>query len=93
MPYSRSGRGLHSASGSPSTSPWRFVAGLCADELGTDRDRYANRRVIVVGSGYSAFNALLDLGTLSEQGQSPRNAHDRSLRSVLSWVATNPRHY
>jgi hypothetical protein len=34
---------------------------------GKDRERYAGRRVLVVGSGHSAFNALLDLATLAEQ--------------------------
>lgn len=36
------------------------------DVLGTLRARYANRRVLVVGSGHSALNALLDLATLSD---------------------------
>jgi thioredoxin reductase len=36
------------------------------DVLGADRARYAGRRVLVVGSGHSAFNALLDLGRLAE---------------------------
>jgi len=34
------------------------------DILGRLRSRYANRRVLVAGSGHSAFNALLDLVTL-----------------------------
>jgi flavin-dependent dehydrogenase len=37
------------------------------DVLGSERERYAGRRVLVIGSGHSAFNALLDLVTLSEQ--------------------------
>lgn len=37
------------------------------DVLDTDRARYANRSVAVVGSGHSAFNALLDLAELAEQ--------------------------
>jgi thioredoxin reductase len=36
------------------------------DVLGTHRQRYAGRRVLVVGSGHSAFNALLDLVDLAE---------------------------
>lgn len=36
------------------------------DVLGRDRKRYANRSVLVAGSGASAFNALLDLATLAE---------------------------
>ncbi|HET6900807.1 MAG TPA: NAD(P)-binding domain-containing protein, partial [Vicinamibacteria bacterium] len=36
------------------------------DVLGADRSRYASRRVLVVGSGHSAFNVLLDLASLVE---------------------------
>ncbi len=36
------------------------------DVLGAHRQRYAGRRVLVVGSGHSAFNALLDLVDLAE---------------------------
>ena len=48
----------------------RAVAGRIAygipDVLGADRARYAGRRVLVVGSGHSAFNAILDLVTLRD---------------------------
>ena len=44
----------------------RIVYGI-PDVLGNDRARYAGRRVMVVGSGHSAFNVLLDLAELSEQ--------------------------
>ncbi|GCE12443.1 NAD(P)-binding domain-containing protein [Tengunoibacter tsumagoiensis] len=37
------------------------------DVLGKDRARYAGRRVLVVGSGHSAFNALLELETLAKE--------------------------
>jgi thioredoxin reductase len=37
------------------------------DILGTQRSRYAGRRVLVVGSGHSAFNALLELATLAQE--------------------------
>lgn len=37
------------------------------DVLGADRAQYAGRRVLVVGSGHSAFNAILDLETLARQ--------------------------
>lgn len=33
--------------------------------LGTDRSRYAGKRVLVVGGGHSAFNVLTDLAKLS----------------------------
>jgi thioredoxin reductase len=49
----------------------RIVYGI-PDVLGPDRDRYAGRRVMVVGSGHSAFNALLDLGRLAEQAPEAR---------------------
>ena len=35
--------------------------------LGAARERYAGKRVLVAGSGHSAFNALLDLAALAEQ--------------------------
>jgi hypothetical protein len=37
------------------------------DVLGAERDRYAGRRTLVVGSGHSAFNALLDLAALARR--------------------------
>ena len=36
------------------------------DVLDADRARYAGKRVVVVGSGHSAFNAILDLVALRE---------------------------
>jgi thioredoxin reductase len=46
------------------------------DPLGAHRVRYAGRRVVVVGSGHSAFNALLDLAALAEQAPA----------TALSWA-------
>jgi thioredoxin reductase len=37
------------------------------DVRGPERARYAGKRVLVAGSGHSAFNALLDLAALAEQ--------------------------
>ena len=37
------------------------------DVLGTERARYAARRVLVVGSGHSAFNVLSDLARLARE--------------------------
>ena len=37
------------------------------DVRGQHRTRYAGKRVLVVGSGHSAFNALLDLASLAEK--------------------------
>ncbi len=57
------------ASGVPATGERaladRIFYGI-PDILGAHRARYAGKRVLVVGSGHSAFNALLDLGELTE---------------------------
>lgn len=45
----------------------RRIAYGMPDVLGTDRDRYAGKRVLVVGSGHSAFNVLQDLARLASQ--------------------------
>lgn len=37
------------------------------DVLGRERARYAGKRTLVVGSGHSAFNALLELAALARQ--------------------------
>lgn len=37
------------------------------DVLGRERARYAGRRTLVIGSGHSAFNALLDLADLARE--------------------------
>lgn len=37
------------------------------DVLATHRARYAGRRILVVGSGHSAFNVLLDLSRLAQE--------------------------
>ncbi len=42
------------------------------DILGTQRQRYASRRVLVVGSGHSAFNALLELAALAQEHPATR---------------------
>jgi thioredoxin reductase len=42
------------------------------DVLGVLRPRYAGRRVLVVGSGHSAMNALLDLACLAEADPATR---------------------
>ncbi len=39
------------------------------DILGKDTARYANKRVLVLGSGHSAFNAILDLIILCESAR------------------------
>lgn len=41
----------------------RILYGI-PDAMGRDRSRYAGRRILVVGSGHSAFNALLALADL-----------------------------
>ncbi len=42
------------------------------DVLGHARDRYAGKGIVVVGSGHSAFNVILDLLTLADQVPSTR---------------------
>ncbi|MSU50623.1 MAG: FAD-dependent oxidoreductase [Opitutus sp.] len=42
------------------------------DVLGRDRARYAGRRVLVVGSGHSAFNVLVDLAHLANEAPGTR---------------------
>jgi thioredoxin reductase len=44
------------------------------DVLEGERDRYAGKRVLVVGSGHSAFNAILDLVTLRDAEPATRIA-------------------
>src|SRR5690606_7903597 len=44
----------------------RIVHGI-PDALGRQRARYAGRRALVIGSGHSAFNALLDLARLKTE--------------------------
>ena len=44
----------------------RILYGI-PDVLGAGRARYAGRRVLVVGSGHSAFNALIELGKLAAE--------------------------
>lgn len=46
------------------------------DVLGRERSRYAGKRVLVVGSGHSAFNALLELVELSKKEPGTR----------ISWI-------
>jgi hypothetical protein len=43
------------------------IAHRIPDVLDRDRDRYAGRRVIVLGSGHSAFNTLIDLAELRHE--------------------------
>ena len=43
------------------------IAYRIPDVLGADRERYAGKRVLVIGTGHSAFNALVDLVALREQ--------------------------
>lgn len=45
----------------------RHIAYGIPDVLIADRDRYAGKRVLVVGSGHSAFNVLIDLVNLAAE--------------------------
>ncbi len=42
------------------------------DVLGRERTRYAGKRILVVGSGHSAFNVILDLLALADQAPATR---------------------
>jgi hypothetical protein len=50
------------------------------DVLGARRDRYAGRRVAVVGSGHSALNTLLDLAELAVAAPGTR----------ITWIVRRP---
>src|SRR5687768_8863983 len=52
------------------------------DVTGRDRATYAGKRVLVVGSGHSAFNVILDLMTLAERSEE----HTSELQSRLHLV-------
>lgn len=52
------------ALGERALADWVFYG--IPDVLGTQRERYANKKVLVAGSGHSAFNAVIDLIKLSE---------------------------
>jgi len=54
--------GIHAANEIKSAE--RIFYGI-PDITGSERERYQNKRVMVVGSGHSAANALLDLGAIA----------------------------
>jgi thioredoxin reductase len=75
--------GALGASGLPAIgelSAARFIRYGIADVLGTERHRYAGRRVLVAGSGHSALNALLDLARLADEVPDTR----------IVWVVRRP---
>ena len=58
------------ASGIPAhgeTAATAYLDSALPDVLGRDRDRFAGRRILVVGAGHSAANTLLALAGLAEQ--------------------------
>jgi len=57
------------------TAAERIVYGI-PDVLGADRDRYAGRRVAVVGSGHSAKHAIRELSMLAEEAAD----------TVVTWI-------
>ncbi len=57
----------------------RIFAGI-PDPLGRDRGRYAGKRVLVAGSGHSAFNALLDLVDLAAEAPG----------TTITWAVRRP---
>ncbi|MCA1657387.1 MAG: NAD(P)-binding domain-containing protein, partial [Actinobacteria bacterium] len=52
------------------------------DPLGRDRATYAGKRVLVVGSGHSAFDALLELGELAEL--------EGTKLTTITWLVRRP---
>ncbi len=58
----------------------KFIAYGIPDVLGSERSAYAGRRVAVVGSGHSAFNALLDLAELAQSSPGMR----------ITWILRKP---
>ena len=58
------------ADGETDSAPW--LAGPLPDVLGRDRQRFAGRRVLVVGMGHSAANTLLALVRLQRQEPATR---------------------
>nr|BFE76143.1 hypothetical protein GCM10020092_094440 [Actinoplanes digitatis] len=63
------------ASGIPAhgeTGATAFLEHALPDVLGADRDRFAGKRVLVVGAGYSAANTLLLLADLADQAPGTR---------------------
>ena len=50
------------------------------DVLGSQRARYAGKRVLLAGSGHSAFNTLLELAKLAEQAPG----------TAISWAVRRP---
>jgi hypothetical protein len=70
------------ASGTPAPGEVRYserIAYGIPDVLGAERAHYAGRRVLVIGGGHSAANALLDLARLADS--------DRATR--LTWALRN----
>ena len=49
------------------------IAYRIPDVLGRDRDRYAGKRVMVAGTGHSAFNVLVDLVELRKDAPADRD--------------------
>lgn len=56
-----------SAPGETSAIANGLITAPLPDVTGTDRHRFANRHVLVVGAGHSAANTLLDLAELAQQ--------------------------
>lgn len=59
--------GIHGLPASGEIEAGAHIVHGMPDVLGTDRARYAGRKVLVVGAGHSAAGSLLALATLAEQ--------------------------
>ncbi len=65
------------ANGLPAIGERRFAAKIrygIPDVLGAERARFAGKKILVVGAGHSAANALLDLAELAESSPGMRIA-------------------
>jgi thioredoxin reductase len=70
------------ASGTPALGEAQAVDRIhygIPDPLGSDRARYARKRVAVVGSGHSAFDVLIDLAVLADREG-----------TAITWIVRRP---
>src|SRR5699024_11782358 len=66
------GRSPLPAPGEAASSADGLTTAPLPDVHGSDRQRFADRHVVVVGAGHSAANALLDLADLAQHAAGTR---------------------
>ena len=67
------------------------IAYRIPDVLGRDRERYAGKRVMVAGTGHSAFNVLVDLVELREDAPDTRDRVGGAARGAGRQARRRPR--